>query len=46
MRIPFETLRSEFKRVLLSLDFPEKKANLCATIFAENSRDGLYIHMD
>ncbi|WP_295795601.1 3-dehydro-L-gulonate 2-dehydrogenase [Mucilaginibacter sp.] len=44
MRIPFETLQAEFKRVLLSLDFPEEKANLCATIFAENSRDGVYTH--
>jgi len=44
MRIPFETLQSEFKRVLLSLDFPEEKANLCVTIFAENSRDGVYTH--
>ena len=44
MRIPFETLQSEFKRVLLSLDFTEEKASLCATIFAENSRDGVYTH--
>ena len=44
MRILFETLRSEFKRVLLSLNFTEEKANLCATIFAENSRDGVYTH--
>jgi len=44
MRIPFETLQTEFKRVLLSLDFSEEKANLCATIFAENSRDGVYTH--
>ncbi|MDB5091305.1 MAG: 3-dehydro-L-gulonate 2-dehydrogenase [Mucilaginibacter sp.] len=44
MRIPFEKLQSEFKRVLLSLNFTEEKANLCATIFAENSRDGVYTH--
>jgi len=44
MRIPFETLQAEFKRVLLSLNFTEEKANLCATIFAENSRDGVYTH--
>lgn len=44
MRIPFEILRSEFKRVLLSAGFGEAKAALCATIFAENSRDGVYTH--
>src|ERR1700712_4927520 len=44
MRLPFETLRSEFKRVLLSLNFTDEKATLCSTIFAENSRDGVYTH--
>lgn len=44
MRIPFNKLTSEFKRVLLSLNFTEEKAELCATIFAENSRDGVYTH--
>jgi 3-dehydro-L-gulonate 2-dehydrogenase len=44
MNIPFDKLRSEFKRVLLSLGFGEKKAEQCATIFAENSRDGVHSH--
>ena len=44
MRIPFKQLISEFKRVLLSLNFTEEKAELCAIIFAENSRDGVYTH--
>jgi 3-dehydro-L-gulonate 2-dehydrogenase len=44
MRIPFETLQAEFKRVLLSLNFTETKAQQVATIFAENSRDGVYTH--
>lgn len=44
MRIPFETLHAEFKRVLLSLNFTTEKADLCATTFAENSRDGVYSH--
>jgi 3-dehydro-L-gulonate 2-dehydrogenase len=44
MRIPFEKLRSEFTRVLLSLGFTEEKAAQCSTIFAENSRDGVYTH--
>jgi 3-dehydro-L-gulonate 2-dehydrogenase len=44
MRIPFSQLESEFKRVLLKYSFTEKKAALCARIFAENSRDGVYSH--
>jgi 3-dehydro-L-gulonate 2-dehydrogenase len=44
MRIPFEKLKSEFKRVLLSLDFENDKADQCATIFSENSRDGVATH--
>lgn len=44
MRIPFEQLKNEFKRVLLKYSFDEKKADLCASIFASNSRDGVYSH--
>ncbi len=44
MLVPFEDLRSEFKRVLLSLSFSEVKANRLAIVFAENSRDGVYTH--
>lgn len=44
MRIPFEQLKAEFKRVLLGLHFPEDKAEAVAAIFAENSRDGVYSH--
>lgn len=44
MRIPFEELKAEFKRVLLKLNFPEGKAEDCADIFAQNSRDGVYTH--
>ena len=44
MRIPFEKLKSEFKRVLLSVGFSADKAERCATMFAENSRDGVYTH--
>lgn len=44
MRIPVEQLKAEFKRVLLSLSFEEAKADLCARIFAENSRDGVETH--
>jgi 3-dehydro-L-gulonate 2-dehydrogenase len=44
MRIPFEQLKTEFKRVLTKLDFPDDRAELCAQVFAENSRDGVYTH--
>ena len=44
MRIPFEKLKAEFNRILLNLDFTIEKAEKCATIFAENSRDGVYTH--
>jgi 3-dehydro-L-gulonate 2-dehydrogenase len=44
MKVPFETLKKEFKRVLLQLSFTEEKAELCAHTFAANSRDGVYSH--
>ena len=44
MRIPFETLKAEFKRVLFSLNFTDAKADLLATLFAENNRDGVDTH--
>ncbi|SMD10036.1 3-dehydro-L-gulonate 2-dehydrogenase [Pedobacter nyackensis] len=44
MRIPFEELKDEFKRILLKLSFPDSTAETCATIFAINSRDGVYSH--
>jgi 3-dehydro-L-gulonate 2-dehydrogenase len=44
MRIPFEQLKAEFKRILLAVNFPTDKAEACAQIFAENSRDGVYTH--
>ena len=44
MLVPFEDLKFEFKRVLLSLNFSEAKANRLAAVFAENSRDGVYTH--
>jgi len=44
MRITFEQLKAEFKRILLSLNFPKDKAELCAQTFAENSLDGVYTH--
>ena len=44
MRIPFETMQAEFERVLLKQNFTNAKAAQIATIFAENSRDGVYTH--
>jgi 3-dehydro-L-gulonate 2-dehydrogenase len=44
MRIPYEQLKAEFKRALISLNFTETNASDCATIFADNSRDGVYSH--
>ncbi|MFD1255665.1 3-dehydro-L-gulonate 2-dehydrogenase [Mucilaginibacter terrae] len=44
MRILYETLQAEFKRVLLKLGFTETKAQQIAIIFANNSRDGVYTH--
>ncbi|QDA61062.1 3-dehydro-L-gulonate 2-dehydrogenase [Hymenobacter jejuensis] len=44
LRIPYMQLQQELKRVLLSLSFSETKAEHCATVFAQNSRDGVYTH--
>ena len=44
MKVSFDQLKSEFERVLLQLSFPKAKAELCAAIFAGNSRDGIYSH--
>ncbi|WP_114783447.1 3-dehydro-L-gulonate 2-dehydrogenase [Botryobacter ruber] len=44
VRISFEEMKAQFRRVLLNLGFSEKRADLCAAIFAENSRDGVYSH--
>jgi 3-dehydro-L-gulonate 2-dehydrogenase len=44
MRIPFEELVSQFERVLRKYHFSPERAQLCAQLFAENSRDGVYSH--
>ncbi|GAB2476786.1 2,3-diketo-L-gulonate reductase [Hymenobacter qilianensis] len=44
LRIPYPQLQQELMRVLLSLSFSEERAEHCATIFAQNSRDGVYTH--
>jgi 3-dehydro-L-gulonate 2-dehydrogenase len=42
--IPFETMKSEFVRILIHHGFTDGKAEKCASVFAENSLDGVYSH--
>lgn len=44
MKIPFEIMKSRFQEILQHMGFPEDKAEQCAIIFTENSRDGIYTH--
>ena len=44
IRVPFQTLQDEFYRVLASVGFTGERAVLCARLFAENQRDGVYSH--
>jgi 3-dehydro-L-gulonate 2-dehydrogenase len=44
IRIAYLVLKSEFSRILLGLGFEERKAELCASIFAANTRDGVFSH--
>ena len=44
MRLPFSVIHSELKRVLLKYQFTEERADLCARLFTETSRDGVYSH--
>lgn len=43
-RISYPVLFNELRRVLLKNGFSETKAEKCAQIFANNSRDGVYSH--
>ena len=43
-RVPFQTLRDEFYRVLAAIGFDGERGALCARLFAENQRDGVYSH--
>jgi 3-dehydro-L-gulonate 2-dehydrogenase len=42
--IPFETMKSEFVRILIHHGFTDEKAKKCASVFAENSLEGVYSH--
>ena len=44
IRVSFETLCDEFYRVLSTVGFADERAKLCARLFAENQRDGVYSH--
>jgi len=44
IRIPFERLKTEFLRILMSHGFSEDRAEKCAEIFAVNSLEGIYSH--
>lgn len=44
IRVPFEAMKQQFYNVLINLKFSEEKAEKCASIFAENSLDGIYSH--
>jgi 3-dehydro-L-gulonate 2-dehydrogenase len=43
-RVPFGELLDTLQRILLKLDFEREPAQLCARLFAETSRDGVYSH--
>lgn len=44
MRIPYQQLKAEFTRILISLNIKHNIAEACAAVFADNSRDGVYSH--
>ena len=44
LRIPFEDLYSSLHRAIQQLGFTEDRAALCARLFAETTRDGIYTH--
>lgn len=43
-RVPFQTLYDEFYRILTEVGLSDERAVLCARLFAENQRDGVYSH--
>jgi 3-dehydro-L-gulonate 2-dehydrogenase len=44
MRVPFDELQETLRRVLVRLGFRDDRAALCARLFAETTRDGVYSH--
>jgi 3-dehydro-L-gulonate 2-dehydrogenase len=43
-RVPYSSMLSEFTRILSKHGFNDDRAGLCATIFADNSLEGVYSH--
>lgn len=43
-RIPFEQMKQTIKQAFLNAGMPEEKADVCAQIHTESSRDGVYSH--
>ena len=44
MRIPFDVMKSEIKKVFIKYGMSEEKADVCARIHTESSNDGIYSH--
>jgi 3-dehydro-L-gulonate 2-dehydrogenase len=44
LRVPFEDLRSALEQAMLRLGLETDRARLCAQLFAETTRDGVYSH--
>ncbi|HEX8190214.1 MAG TPA: 3-dehydro-L-gulonate 2-dehydrogenase [Pyrinomonadaceae bacterium] len=44
MRVSYDELHGAFRRVLLKVGFEQGRAELCARLFAETDRDGVYTH--
>src|SRR5882672_1756721 len=44
IRVPYEEVLDVLCRVLLKLEFTVERARLCAQLFADTSRDGVYSH--
>jgi len=44
LRVSFEELQQTLRRVLLNVGFEQGRADLCARLFAETDRDGVYTH--
>ena len=44
MRLSFEEIQSEIKRVFMKYGLSEEKADTCARIHTESTYDGIYSH--
>lgn len=44
LRVPYQELEQALERALLPLGFTLERARLCARLFAETTRDGVYTH--